>query len=185
MVHFRYHLITIAAIFLALGLGILLGGTVGQTWFAYTEKGFLSSMELKYDKALKSNNELKQQVQALIVQVERSNEEVFHLMAIRYAEALQGQKVFVWHAPEESIDLLTRVMDKVGVQVVAYVPEAPLPEAPLIVVGKELPAWAQKLPFEASYIHLESLPDSPSKQWKLLEQVQMLLKEKRMELEKS
>lgn len=185
MIHFRYHLITIASIFIALGVGILLGGTVGQTWFADTEKEFLSSMEAKYDKALKSNNELKQQLNELIVQVERSNEEVTHLMAVRYAEELQGQKVHVWHTPEIQIDLLKRVLQTVGVEVLSYDPQTPLPQMPLIIVGRELPPWAQRIPVETGYIHVDGVPDSPAKQWKLLERVQMMLKEKRMELEKS
>ncbi|WP_134683196.1 copper transporter [Brevibacillus migulae] len=185
MIHIRYHLMTIAAIFFALGAGIILGGTAGQAWFADTEKEFLSSMEAKYDKALKSNNELKQQLNQLIVQVERSNEEVIHLMAVRYAEDLQGEKVLVWHTPETQIDLVKRILQTVGVEMIAYNPNAALPDIPLLIVGRELPAWAQRIPVEAGYIHVDTLPDSPAKQWKLLERVQMLLKEKRMKLEKS
>ncbi|NGQ94686.1 copper transporter [Brevibacillus sp. SYP-B805] len=184
MIHVRYHLITIAAIFLALGIGILLGGTAGQSWFSLTEKEFLRSMEAKYDKALKSNNELKQQVNRLIIQVERSNEEVIHLMAARYAEDLQGQKVYVWHPPELSIDELQRVLQSVGVEVQTYQPDRQMVEDPLLIIGRELPSWARLLPSGSKWLHVESMPDSPAKQWKLLESVQMLMKEKRVELEK-
>jgi hypothetical protein len=185
MIHIRYHLITIAAIFLALGIGILLGGTAGQSWFAHTEKEFLSSMEAKYDKALKSNNELKQQVNQLIIQVERSNEEVIHLMAARYAEDLQGQRVYVWYPREMNIDILKRILQSVGVDMEGFQPGQQASDDPLLIIGKELPAWALQLPSDRRWIHLETIPDSPAKQWKLLEMVQTLLKEKRMELEKS
>jgi len=185
MIHIRYHLITIGAIFLALGIGILLGGTAGQSWFAMTQKEFLSSMEAKYDKALKSNNELKQQLNQLIIQVERSNEEVIHLMAARYAEELQGAKVYVWHPAEVNIDLLKRLLLSVGVEVLPYQADAPLNQWPLLVCGKEKPAWVYQLPAESMWLHVDGLPDSPAKQWKLLENVQMMLKEKRIQLEKS
>jgi hypothetical protein len=183
MMHVRYHLITIAAIFLALGIGILIGGTAGQSWFSLTEKEFLRSMETKYDKALKSNNELKQQVNRLIIQVERSNEEVIHLMAVRYAEDLQGQKIYVWHPPELRIDDLQRVLQSVGVDVQAYQPGQTVDD-PLLIMGRELPSWVRQLPPKSKWLHVESMPDSPAKQWKLLESVQILMREKRVELEK-
>lgn len=185
MIHIRYHLITVASIFFALGVGILLGGTAGQSWFADTEKEFLKSMEAKYDKALKSNNELKQQLNELIIQVERSNEEVIHLMAVRYAEDLQGQKMLVWQAPDMRSDQVNRVLQSVGVDIQAYDPQMADPQLPLLIVSKALPDWVQKLPLDCTYLHVDTPPDSPSKQWKLLERVQMMLKEKRMELEKS
>jgi hypothetical protein len=185
MIHIRYHLITVAAIFLALGIGILLGGTAGQSWFALKEQEFLSSMEAKYDKALKSNNELKQRLNQLIVQIEQSNQEVIHLMAVRYAEDLQGKKVYVWHPEEMRIDPLKRTLYTVGVELLPYQPGSTPTEWPLLVFGREKPSWLTELPASCQWLYVEALPDSPAKQWKLLERVQTLLKEKRMEREKS
>jgi len=185
MIHIRYHLISVAAIFLALGIGILLGGTAGRSWFAVKEQEFLSSMEAKYDKALKSNNELKQQLHQLIVQIEQSNQEVIHLMAVRYAEDLQGKKVYVWHPEEMRIDPLKRTLLSVGVEVLPYDPGSTQTEWPLLILGREQPSWLSKLPPACPWLHVEVLPDTPAKQWKLLEHVQTLLKEKRMEHEKS
>lgn len=185
MIHIRYHLITMAAIFLALGIGILLGGTAGQSWFTLKEQEFLSSMEAKYDKALKSNNELKQQMNQLMVQIERSNEEVIHLMAVRYAEDFQGKTVYVWHPEEIKIDMLKRVLLSVGVEVMPYQTGSTSKDWPLLIFGRDLPEWVAQLPTEYKWLHVDILPDSPAKQWKLLESVQILLKEKRMELEKS
>jgi hypothetical protein len=185
MIHIRYHLITVMAIFLALGIGILLGGTAGQSWFALKEQEFLSSMEDKYDKALKSNNELKQKLNQLIVQIERSNEEVIHLMAVRYAEELQGTNVYEWHPEDMQIDSLKRILLSVGVGVIPYQEGSAPGDWPLLVFGREKPAWLDNLPPECRWLHVEVLPDSPAKQWKLLEEVQTLLKEKRLQREKS
>lgn len=185
MIQIRYHLITIAAIFLALGIGILLGGTAGQSWFELKEREFLTSMEAKYDKALKSNNELKQQLNQLIVQIEQSNQEVIHLMAVRYAEDLNGKKVYVWHPDELRIDSLKRILLTVGVEVLPYQPGSLPVDWPLLVFGAEKPEWLQQLPSEYEWLHVENLPDSPAKQWKLLENVQTLFMEKRLEREKS
>jgi hypothetical protein len=185
MIHIRYHLITVMAIFLALGVGILLGGTAGQSWFALKEQEFLSSMEDKYDKALKSNNELKQKLNQLIVQIERSNEEVLHLMAVRYAEDLQGSKVYVWHPETVEVGFLKRILLSVGVEVIPYTVGGTPSDWPLLVFGREKPAWLDRLPAECKWLHVQVPPDSPAKQWKLLEEVQTLLKEKRLEREKS
>ncbi|MFY0543234.1 copper transporter [Brevibacillus sp. H7] len=185
MIHIRYHLITVAAIFLALGIGILLGGTAGQSWFALKEQEFLSSMEAKYDKALKSNNELKQQLNQLIVQIEQSNQEVIHLMAVRYAQDLQGSKVYVWHPDEMRLDHLKRILFTVGVEMIPYQQGRVPLDWPLLVFGREKPPWLTELPASCHWLHVEQLPDSPSRQWKLLEDVQTLLKEKRLEREKS
>jgi len=136
MVNVRYHLVTIAAIFLALGIGILLGGTAGQSWFAARQQEFLLKMEEKYDQALRSNNELKQQVNELIVQVERNNEEVIHLMAARYAGDLQGQKLYVWRPDGLEMAHLERVLASVGVQTVPFQPAQSDYSYPLLLFGK-------------------------------------------------
>ncbi|MBO8163116.1 MAG: copper transporter [Brevibacillus sp.] len=185
MIHIRYHLLTIASIFLALGIGILLGGTAGQSWFAARQQEFLLSLEEKYNNALKSNNELKQQVNELIVQVERSNEEVIHLMAARYADDLQGQKVYVWRPLDLELHNLDRVLSSVGVEAVPFQPGQSDYSYPLLLFGKERPEWVSSLPAECKWLHMETVPDSPAKQWKLLENVQLLMKEMRWEIEKS
>lgn len=185
MINLRYHLVSITAIFLALGIGILLGGTIGQSWFSAKHQDFLLSIEEKYDTALKSNNELKQQVKQLIQQVEKSNEEVLHLMAVRYADDLMGKKLYVWQSAAISDSELTRILHSVGVATQPFEPTRVNTELPLLIVGKELPAWIEQLPEQMTWIHYQHEPTTPAKQWELLERVQLLLKEKRWEDEKS
>lgn len=188
MINIRYHFITIASIFLALGIGILLGGTTGQSWFTEKEREFLVNMEKKYNQALKNNNELKQQVNRLILEVERNNEEVIHLMVARYAEDLHGEKLYVWQADSIDTNGLKRIFDPIGIKLIPYHPEVDQKktlDSPLLLIGTELPDWIHSFPSEQKWLHLKALPDSPSKKWKLLESVQTLLKEKRWEREKS
>ncbi|WP_139489286.1 copper transporter [Brevibacillus dissolubilis] len=185
MIHFRYHLLTIAAIFLALGVGILLGGTAGQSWLAGTQQEFLLSMEQKYDKALKSNSELKQQINQLIVEVEQNNNEVLHLMTTRYADDLHGQSVAVWRAEGVKLGKVERLFDTIGITMQTVTDQPPKAGMPLLIFGRQKPEWLGMLPDESKWVHIETVPNSPSQQWKLLENVQLLIKETRWEHEKS
>ncbi|WP_400163880.1 copper transporter [Brevibacillus sp. TJ4] len=185
MIHFRYHLLSLVAVFIALGVGILLGGTVGQPWLQQGEKEVLARMEEKYDRALKSNNELKQQMKHLMQEVEQSNQEVIHLMAMRYANDLQGSKIYVWHSPEVQLERFTRVMNSLGMEVVPYVQGSPVPDGLLLLFAAEQPDWLGQLPADSRWLHVEQVPNSFARQWELLENVQKLLTEMRQEHEKS
>lgn len=185
MIHFRYHLISLAAVFFALCVGILLGGTAGQSWFAMGEKEVLTKMEAKYDRALNSNNELKQQMSQLLLEVERSNDEVIHLMAMRYANDLQGSKVYVWHPEDVALERITRIMNLAGVEVMPYTESRDLVDGPLLVFARDKPEWLDRLPKQYRWLHVEHVPDSPAKQWALLEKMQKLMTEMRVEREKS
>jgi len=185
MIHFRYHLLSLVAVFIALGVGILLGGTVGQPWLQQGEREVLARMEAMYARALKNNNEMKEQMRRLLQEVEQKNQEVIHLMAMRYASELQGSKVYVWHSPDVQLEPFARVMNSLGMKVVRYRQGDRLDDGPLLVFAAELPAWLSGLPDNSRWLHVEQVPSSSDKQWELLENVQKLLMEMRMEREKS
>ncbi|MFD2371870.1 copper transporter [Brevibacillus sp. GCM10020057] len=186
MIHFRYHLLSLTAVFVALGVGILLGGMAGHNWFAVGEQEVLAKMEAKYDKALKSNNELKQQMNRLLMEVERSNEEVIHLMAMRYSPDLSGSKVYIWHQPDLKMAPLQRLLSSVGVDVLPYEKGASLEKGNglLLIFSHEKPSWVEGLEGPRHWLLVEQVPDSPAKQWALLEKVQKLLTEMRVDREK-
>ncbi|MGG1663925.1 copper transporter [Brevibacillus sp. NRS-1366] len=185
MIHFRYHLISLAAVFVALGVGILLGGTAGHNWFSLGEKEVLANMSAKYDRALKSNQELKQQMNRLLVEVERNKEEVIHLMTLRYANDLQGSKVYVWQEENESIERITRLMQSVGIKVVPYREGRVPADSLLLVFANKTPDWLAQWPKTGRWLLVQQEPDSVIKQWALLESLQKLLSETREEREKS
>ncbi|MED4581519.1 copper transporter [Brevibacillus choshinensis] len=185
MIHFRYHLLSLTAVFFALGVGILLGGMAGHSWFTVGEQEVLAKMEAKYDRALKSNNELKQQMNRLLMEVERSNEEVIHLMAMRYSHDLSGSKVFVWNQPDLKLAPIKQLLQSVGVDVLPYQEGATVENGLLLVFAHEEPEWVSGLPAPRRWLRIEQVPDSPAKQWALLDKVQKLLAEMRLEHEKS
>jgi Copper transport outer membrane protein, MctB len=185
MIHFRYHLLSLISVFLALGVGILLGGTAGQSWFALGEKEVLTRMEAKYDQALKSNNDLKQQMNRMLKEMEQSNQDVIHLMAMRYANDLQGSKVYYWHSPDVKLERITQVMNSVGIELVPYKATGALSDGPLLLFAQTKPDWLTQLPMNSRWLHLEQVPVTPASQWELLESVQKLLTEMRIEHEKS
>ncbi|CAJ1002955.1 MULTISPECIES: copper transporter [Brevibacillus] len=185
MIHFRHHLLSLAAVFLALGIGILLGGTAGQSWFALKEQEVLKNMEAKYDQALRSNSELKQQLNRILAEMERNHEEMEQLLASRYANELKGSSVYVWHADQQQLLRLKQIFRSVGVNVLAY-REGSIPsDGPLLVFGPVQPDWLSTLPNDCRWLYAEEVPDSPSKQWGLLENVQKLLTEMREAREKN
>jgi Copper transport outer membrane protein, MctB len=185
MIHFRYHLLSLISVFLALGVGILLGGTAGQSWFALGEQEVLTRMEAKYDQALKSNNDLKLQMNRMLKEMEQSNQDVIHLMAMRYANDLQGSKVYYWHSPELKLERIAQVMNSVGIELVPYKEKGALTDGPLLLFTQMKPEWLSQLPASSRWLHLEQVPGTPASQWELLENVQKLLTEMRIEHEKS
>ena len=54
MIHFRYHLISIVAVFLALGIGIVMGSTV-------IDKAIVNGLENRIDSAERNSIERKQE----------------------------------------------------------------------------------------------------------------------------
>lgn len=179
MIHFRYHLISLAAVFIALGVGILLGGTAGHNWFSWGEKEVLANMSAKYDRALKSNQELKQQMNRLHAEVERNKEEVVHLMALRYAHELKGSKVYVWQEKEGSLERITRLLQSVGVEVAALQEERLPTDGLLLIYADKHPEWLFGRENNNRILLVKQEPDSVAKQWALLESVQKLLAETR------
>lgn len=65
MLSTRYHIASIMAVFLALGVGILIGGTLGQKWMHEAEDSVVKMLMNKYDQQLSVNQELKKQLGSL------------------------------------------------------------------------------------------------------------------------
>ncbi|MDR5001132.1 MULTISPECIES: copper transporter [Brevibacillus] len=185
MISFRHHLITLAAVFIALGVGILLGGTAGHPWFSQGAQEILLKMEAKYDRALKSNQDLKQQINRLLQEVEQRNEEAVHMMAMRYGNELGGKKVYVWQEGDKEARPITRLMHAMGVEVVPYEQGKSWEDGLLLVVAKQPPPWLQQGATAGKWLLVEQVPDSVGKQWALLEKMQQRLTEMRVAREKS
>ncbi|MEX2415983.1 MAG: copper transporter [Paenibacillaceae bacterium] len=63
----KYHLGSLVAIFFALGIGILIGGSLGQQWMFETEQHTLSILMNKYEGQLEENQKLHKDINSLQV----------------------------------------------------------------------------------------------------------------------
>jgi hypothetical protein len=61
----KYHMGSLVAIFFALGIGILIGGTLGQQWMFQTEQHTLSVLMDKYEGQMKENQKLQKHIGSL------------------------------------------------------------------------------------------------------------------------
>ncbi|HEY0828731.1 MAG TPA: copper transporter [Bacilli bacterium] len=61
----KYHLSSIIAIFFALGLGILIGGTLGQRWVTQTEDHIVKTLVNKFEQQVSLNQGLQKQINYL------------------------------------------------------------------------------------------------------------------------
>ena len=118
MITLRYHIISISAVFLSLGLGIILGGSIGQNWINEKQQTLLLSLEEKYDQAVKSNKDLQEQIQELSYRVEQSNQEFSALVSTGYLALLEGKKVGIWAPKKEDAQVIDDLLSSAGLEVV-------------------------------------------------------------------
>ncbi|WP_283132837.1 copper transporter [Rhizohabitans arisaemae] len=92
MIDFRYHLVSIIAIFLALTLGIVLGSTV-------LEDPLIRSAEATSNQLSQTNEELREQVRGLEAQSQGAQTFIQSAMGPLVKEKLTGQRVLLVEAP--------------------------------------------------------------------------------------
>lgn len=61
----KYHMGSLVAIFFALGIGILIGGSLGQQWMFQTEQHTLSILMDKYESQIEENQKLQKENNSL------------------------------------------------------------------------------------------------------------------------
>jgi hypothetical protein len=61
----KYHIGSLVAVFLALGIGILIGGTMGQNWVDKTEARLVEQVLDKYERSIQENKHLHKQLTSL------------------------------------------------------------------------------------------------------------------------
>lgn len=105
MLSSKYHMSTIIAIFLALGIGILIGGTIGQQWVYQTEDRIVDLLMNRYEDQLSVNQLLQKQISSLQLMNQSTS-----------VPLLQNQKIG-WVRPEDvHNDLLAFVMKSAGAE---------------------------------------------------------------------
>ncbi|WP_160643740.1 copper transporter [Chengkuizengella marina] len=123
MVSSRFYIITIISIFLALGIGIFIGSTLGQQWIHQTEESIAERFMEKYESQLSINQELQKQVGSLQLLNQKTTVPIFQ------------HKKMMWMSSEDvSKDMLAFAIQSAGGEWL----EAPMKEVPdLIIVSEE------------------------------------------------
>lgn len=100
----KYHIGSIIAIFIALGIGILMGGTLGQQWMHETEQNLVNLLMEKYDNQVMENQKLQKQIGSLA------------LMNESIAPILDHKKI-MWVRPKSlKNDMLPLIMKSAGAE---------------------------------------------------------------------
>jgi len=100
----RYHIATIIAIFLSLGVGIVIGGTLGQKWAMQAENSIVDLLTNRYEMILAENQAMKKQLGSL------------ELFLKTVSPPVQSKVVWWYKTPEQNEELLTMVLNAAGVE---------------------------------------------------------------------
>ena len=113
MLSARYHIASIVAIFLALGVGILIGGTLGQKWMVEAEHQVVGMLMAVIDKQAAINRELKSQIGSL-------------QLMYRQIDPILERKKILWVRPENDAKkpMLTFMLQAVGAEWIEEVVDA-------------------------------------------------------------
>ncbi|MEB3103508.1 copper transporter [Ferviditalea candida] len=97
----KYHIASLIAIFIALGIGILLGGTLGQQWMHETEQNLVKILVEKYDRQVSQNQLLQKQIVSL--------------QMMNQSEPILENKKIVWIRPSSvKNEMLQIIMKSAG-----------------------------------------------------------------------
>lgn len=117
----RYHILTLVAVFLALGLGLLLGGTLGEQWIVQEQGQLLKRLEDRYTQA--RTDDAKWQKQAhLLEQRTKQLEQISAEVGGHYVQdRLPGQKVAILELEPVDLAPLKHTLEQAGAEVIQHV----------------------------------------------------------------
>ncbi|WP_339062520.1 copper transporter [Tepidibacillus marianensis] len=93
MIPNRYYTITIISIFFSLGLGILIGGTLGQQWIQSNEQKVISYFEDEANQYKKTNKEYQKKQKQLENQLIEEQKDSRELLGKSIVHMLNGKKI--------------------------------------------------------------------------------------------
>lgn len=112
MLSTRYHIGSIIAIFFALGIGIIIGGTLGGQWVRETEEKFIHLLIDKYEEQLSHNVMMQKQIGSL------------QLMNQTVAPILNNKKILWIRPSSERNELLPAIVKSTGAEMIEANPDA-------------------------------------------------------------
>lgn len=117
MYGFRYHLVTVIAVFMALGIGILLGGSIGQDLFANEQMELVSRLEEKYSASRAENNRSSQRVNDLAKQTEQLDQLLRQMGDVLVQGKLAGKSIILLQLDQGNLTDLTGFLQRAGATV--------------------------------------------------------------------
>lgn len=121
MYGFRYHVMTLIAVFLALGLGLLLGGTLGQEALVKEQVQMLDRLENRYQQAKTENGQLSKKTTDLQAQSTQLQQVIAKMGHHYVRDRLVGKKIALLHMEPTNLSPLLNALEQAGAEVVSTV----------------------------------------------------------------
>lgn len=102
LINMKYYVVTISAIFIALGIGILIGFNLdGEMLFSEQQSQIIQKLEERIIQVKSENEELEDKVQMVEVQKENLNEYIESMSGTIIESKLEGQKIGMVYTTED------------------------------------------------------------------------------------
>ncbi|WP_054949534.1 copper transporter [Numidum massiliense] len=139
MISTRYHLFTVMAIFLSLGVGILLGGSLGQKWLSEQKQSLMAQLERRYEEQVTRNRQLVKEKKAAHTLYARERQHMAQILQLSLARKLQDRFFVVFSANPTRAARLERMIRWAGgrVQVRDSLSYTPVKADGVIVLGDD------------------------------------------------
>ncbi|WP_165898221.1 copper transporter [Tumebacillus sp. BK434] len=118
---FRYHIMTLIAVFLSLGLGLLLGGTLGEEVIVKEQVQLLEQLEERYTQTKADNVKLKRQNGELTRDQDQLERVIAQVGGHYVKDRLAGQKVAVLQLEAADLSGLLTQLQAAGANVTSTV----------------------------------------------------------------
>ncbi len=110
----RYHLSTIVAIFFALGIGILVGGSLGQQWLSERQQALVERLEKRYEEVRDRSRQLEKRIallQSELMEERRQNRE---LLKAAVKDQLTGRRILLLGGDRKAAESLSEIIRWAG-----------------------------------------------------------------------
>lgn len=122
MLSTRYHLSTIVAIFFALGIGILLGGSLGQQWLSDRQQALVERLERRYEEVQERSHQLEKRIGALQSAVLAGRKQNRDLLRNAVKDQLFGRHILLIGGESDRVESLSETIRWAGGRV-SHVPD--------------------------------------------------------------
>ncbi|MCF6094429.1 copper transporter [Microaerobacter geothermalis] len=184
MVSLRFHIITIISVFLALGIGILLGGTMGGQWLDKNQQKLLQSLEVRYKESVAINQGLHKRLGELTTRLEQTNQDIDGLISQSYFPHLLNLKVLYLTSKDMNNLLTEETLKRVGIQVITMYWDRWMEledwnhDLDLVISvdnlaerEEKLLRWLDKQQRSINWIQMTEPPKTPLQKWQLLQKI--------------